>query len=220
VALKSAGRLHFSPELIRRGVGFSLRAYLALLLAYLLQRSGASLLVASGTPAEVGQYSIASQVADVLLFVPGSVGLVLYPLLVRRDDDQWPYVRRTAVVTTWSMLVLCVGAALTAPLLLPLLFGPRFPGAPAALWGLLPSVIAYSIVGVLSQYLVARQFPWAIVVAWVAGLATAVVTGIPLTRSYGAIGAGVSQSCGAVLVCALVLAIAWRRTCGFRAGVR
>ena len=54
------------------------------MLAYLLQRSGASMLVALAAPAELGQYSIASQVFDVLLIVPGSVGLVLYPLLVRR----------------------------------------------------------------------------------------------------------------------------------------
>jgi len=218
IAVQSRGAIRFSPELVRLGVGFSSRAYLALVFGYLLQRSGASLLVAAGTPIEVGQYSIASQVVDVLLIVPGSIGLVLYPFLVRRDEDLWPHVRRTAIVTTASMLALCVTAAVTAPIILPLVFGRGFKGSAPALWGLLPSVIAYSVVSILSQYLVTRSFPWAIVAAWAAGVAAAVVTGIPLTRSYGAIGAGVSQSCGAALVCALVLAITYCRTGQFRGG--
>jgi O-antigen/teichoic acid export membrane protein len=219
IAAGAPGPMRFSLELVRLGVEFSARAYLALLLGYLLQRCGASQLIAISTPGELGQYSIASQVFDVLLIVPGSVSLVLYPMLVRHTDDLWHHVRRTAIVTTGCMLVLCIAAALAAPFVLPLVFGARYTGSTPALWGLLPTVIAFSIVSVLSQYLAARSFPWSIVGAWAAGLGAALVSGIPLTRSYGAIGAGVSQSCGAVLVCALVLAIAWRRTDGLR-GVR
>jgi O-antigen/teichoic acid export membrane protein len=220
VVLQSTGAMRFSPALVRLGVGFSARAYLALVLSYLLQRSGASLLVASGSPAEVGQYSVASQVVDVLLIVPSSIGLVLYPYLVRRNEDLWPHVRRTTILTTLTMLALCLIAALTSPVILPLVFGRSFSGSAAALWGLLPGVIAYSIVAVLSQYLVARAFPWTLVAAWAAGLVAALISGVALTRCYGAIGAGISQSCGAALVCVLVLAIAWRRTAGLRCGLQ
>ena len=74
------------------------------------------------------------------------------------------------------MLVLCLVAAAVAPWLLPLVFGPQYSRAAAALWGLLPSVLAYSIVSVLSQYLVARHYPWTVVLAWVAGLAAALLS--------------------------------------------
>lgn len=218
LAARAPGPLRPSVELIRLGVGFSARAYLALLLGYLLQRCGATLLVAISTAGELGQYSIASQVFDVLLIVPGSISLVLFPLLVRHTEDLWHHVRRTAILTTGGMLMLCIAAALAAPFILPLVFGARYSGSTPALWGLLPTVVAYSMVSVLSQYLVARGFPWSVVAAWAAGLGTAVASGIPLTRRYGAIGAGVSQSCGAAVVCALVVAIAWRRTGGFGGG--
>ncbi len=181
-----------------------------LTVAYLLQRSGASLLLFAGTK-ELGQYSIASQVADVLLIVPGSVGLVLYPMLVRQDQDLWPRVRSTVLLTTVAMLVLCIMAAVFAPLILPLVFGAEYSRAAAALWGLLPSVLAYSIVSVLSQYLVARHYPWTVVMAWVAGLAAALVGGAMLTSSYGAVGAGLSQSLGALLVCVVIVGIAKQR---------
>jgi O-antigen/teichoic acid export membrane protein len=211
IASSALGPLRFSPALIRTGVGFSIRAYCALSIAYLLQRSGVSLLVFAGGAQELGQYSIASQVADVLLIVPGSVGLVLYPMLVRQDQDLWPRVRSTALLTAASMLVLCVGAAVLAPVILPLVFGVQYSGAAAALWGLLPSVLAYSIVSVLSQYLVARHYPWSVVMAWIAGLAAALLSGAVLTSSYGAVGAGLSQSCGAILVCMIIIGIAKRR---------
>jgi O-antigen/teichoic acid export membrane protein/glycosyltransferase involved in cell wall biosynthesis len=212
IGARAAGPIRYSTALVREGIGFSLRAYLALVFGYLLQRSGASLLVVTSSAAEVGQYSIASQVFDVLLIVPSSISLVLYPLLVRRGDDLWHHVRRTALLTTVVMLLLCVTAALTAPLLLPLLFGARYAAATPALWALLPGVVAYSLVSVLSQYLVARRFPWSVVLAWAAGLLTAVVAGIELTRTYGAFGAGLGQSLGACLVCALIIAISYRRT--------
>src|SRR5579863_8371942 len=109
------------------------------------------------------------------------------------------------------MLVLCLGAAVLAPLILPLVFGVQYSGAAAALWGLLPSVLAYSIVSVLSQYLAARNYPWSVVLAWAAGLAAALLSGVVLTANYGAVGAGLGQSCGAVLVCVVVIAIAKRR---------
>ena len=87
VASAAHGPMRVSPALIRTGLGFSIRAYCAVTLTYLLQRSGASLLVFFGSASELGQYSIASQVADMLLIIPGSVGLVLYPMLVRQEQD-------------------------------------------------------------------------------------------------------------------------------------
>ena len=211
VASGATGALRFSPSLIRTGIGFSARAYCAMTISYLLQRTGASLLLFAGSARELGQYSIASQVADVLLIVPGSVGLVLFPMLVRHEQDLWPRVRSTLLLTAAVMLVLSLGAALFAPLVLPLVFGAQYSEAAAALWGLLPSVLAYSIVSVLSQYLVARNFPWSVVMAWTAGLAAALLSGSVLTARYGAVGAGLGQSCGAILVCVAVIGIAKRR---------
>ena len=212
IAAGAAGPLRASFALVREGVGFAARAYLALLFGYLLQRTGASLLVATSTVAELGQYSIASQVFDVLLIVPGSISLVLYPLLVRRQDDLWHHVRRTAILTTVSMLVLCALAAVAAPVVLPWVFGARYANSTRALWALLPAVMAQSMVSVLSQYLVARSFPWSVVMAWAVGLAVAVGAGLALTPALGAVGAGLGQSCGMLLVCGLIVAIAAHRT--------
>jgi glycosyltransferase involved in cell wall biosynthesis/O-antigen/teichoic acid export membrane protein len=202
----------FSLTLASAGIGFSLRAYSALLLAYFLQRSGASLVAVQSGAAELGQYSVASQVFDVLVIVPGSVSLVLYPYLVRSElHESWPEVRRTALRTLGLMTVLCLLAAVCAPWLIPLVFGGRFAGAVAPLWWLLPAVLAYSVSSVLSQHLIARSFPASLILAWAGGLAVALGVGAALTPRYGASGAAAAQSLGAALVCLAILAITRRR---------
>ncbi|HEX4389512.1 MAG TPA: glycosyltransferase [Steroidobacteraceae bacterium] len=207
------GGYSFSLGLARVGISFSLRAYGTLVFAYFLQRSGATLVAVASGPAELGPYSIASQVFDVLLVVPGSVSLVLYPSLVRRErHDTWPQVRRTARSTVAIMTLLCLLAAVLAPWLIPALFGARFSAAVVPLWWLLPGVLAYSLSSVLAQYLVVRDYPVSLILAWAGGLVTVLLTGPALTARYGAAGAAAAQSLGAVLVCAVVFGIVRRRT--------
>ena len=201
----------FSWPLARAGIGFSARAYGTLLLGYFLQRSGAGLVAVGSTAVQLGEYSIASQIFDVLLIVPGSISMVLFPALVRRERDSWPEVRRTVALTVALMLVLCGLAALTAPWLIPLIFGPRYRGAVPLLWCLLPAVLAYSITSVLSQYLAARSFPLSLLVAWGLGLGLSTVIGPAMTAQHGAAGAALAQSAGSLLVCVVVLWVVGRR---------
>ena len=214
------GSYTFSLGLARVGISYSLRAYSTLVFAYFLQRSGASLVAVTSGPAELGQYSIASQVFDVLLVVPGSVSLVLFPSLVRRErHDTWPEVRNTAQRTVAIMTLLCLLAAFLAPWLIPALFGARFSAAVVPLWWLLPGVLAYSLTSVLAQYLLVRSYPLSLILAWAGGLATVLLAGPPLTARYGAAGAAAAQSLGAVLVCAVVFGIV-RRRAATRGGAR
>lgn len=202
---ESSDATGFSWPLVRMGLSFSFRAYLALLLGYFLQRAGAGLIASHGKPAELGEYSIASQLFDVLIIIPGSVGTVLFPLVVRRRDNSWPHVRQTTVITMSIMLVMCAAAALLAPLIIPLVFGARFAASVPVLWALLPAVLCYSLVSVLSQYLVSRNFPWLLVIAWLFGLALALSVGVALAARYGAVGAALAQSVGSAVVCGAVL---------------
>ncbi len=210
IARRQGGSLAFSTALAGAGLGYSFRAYLTLLLNSYVQRSGAALVAVRAAPVQLGEYSIASQIFDVLLILPASVSMVLYPALVRQEGDSWPQVKRMLRVTMATMVVLCAGAAVTAPWLIPLVFGGRFAATPRLLWCLIPAVLAYSVTSVLSQYLVARRYPTSLILAWGIGLAAVVSVGPGMTRWLGATGAALAQSLSAVLVCAIVLGITWR----------
>jgi O-antigen/teichoic acid export membrane protein len=205
------GTWTFSWELVRRGLGFSSRAYLALVFGYFLQRAGAAVMTVRGHASALGEYSIASQAFDVLLIVPASVSTVLFPFLVRTGEASWPQVRQAARYTVLLMLAACSATAIAAPWVVPLLFGKQYAAAVPVLWALLPAVIAYTVVSVLSQYLVIRDFPWSLVIVWAAGLALAYGAAGALTRGHGATGAAIGQSFGAAFVCAGVLVIIGHR---------
>jgi O-antigen/teichoic acid export membrane protein len=89
IARTSGGSWRFEPRLLREGVGFAGKAYLSCLVGYLLARANVLLLDHLQNPQQIGYYSVAVQVADAMCLLPGSVGLVLLPRLVRQQHSRW-----------------------------------------------------------------------------------------------------------------------------------
>ena len=61
---------HFDTGLFAAGWRFAARAYIVLLLGFLMQRAAVAVLVIFSDPHEIGMYSIAAQILDVLIIVP------------------------------------------------------------------------------------------------------------------------------------------------------
>jgi O-antigen/teichoic acid export membrane protein len=192
--------LRFDISLFRRGMAFASRAYLALLIAFLLQRAAVTLLAAYRAPREIGFFSVAAQIYDVLVIFPTSVSMVLFPMLIRQRTETWATTRQVLMVTFCVMLVACVLAAILGRPLIPLVFGHAFTPSYAVMLWLLPGVILISIITILSQFLVADGFPAALVVNWVVGFGCCLAAGIPLTERFGAPGAAAAQSIGIAAV--------------------
>jgi O-antigen/teichoic acid export membrane protein len=196
---------------LRASVQFALRAYLALLAGFLIQRIGVTLLLAYRGPADIGVFSIAAQISDVLVILPTSVAMVLFPSLVREPELAWGKTKQAMVIVVAVMSLGSVGVWLLGEPILKLLFGIEFaPAYPVLMW-LLPAVLALSVTSILSQYVVSEGFPRSLVVLWIIGLAVCIAAGTVLVESRGAIGAAQAQSIGAVLVCIGVLALTARR---------
>jgi O-antigen/teichoic acid export membrane protein len=203
--------LGFSTPVLREGVGLASRAYLALLVSYLMQRSAVLLLAGVSGPEQIGLYSIAAQGMDVLIILPTSVGLVILPALVRQPSESWQAVCRAAGWIAVLMSGVCLLAGFCGYWLVPLVFGPAFGGAYPVFLAILPAVLAVSITTVLSQYLVAQGFPLAIVFVWLCGLAVMTAAGLVLAARWHALGAALAQSAGAIVVL-IGMALLARRT--------
>ena len=202
--------LAFDADLFRQGLDFAMRAYIALVLGYLLQRVGATALALYRDAREVGLYSVAAQIYDVLIIVPTSVGMVLFPALIRAEQDGWATTWRALFATMVIMTAGCAATALLARPVLPLVFGQAFAPAYPIVLALLPAAMLIAAVSVLSQYVVSRGFPWALVAVWLAGLVVAAGLAPVLTREHGVVGAAVAQGAGslAVLIGVAILAAA------------
>lgn len=197
-----------SARVLREGMGYGLRAYLAAGLGMLVARSNAFLLVRGVDAAEYGTWSIALQLFDVMNLIPASVALVLFPRMLRADRPQDLLVPQLLLVVA----LLAIGTVvfiIAGPLAIGWLYGAAFARSYEHFLWALPGVLGIGLTSILSQYLAAKGFPWTLVGAW---LLIALVQGVLAWRlipAYGADGAMFSLSVayllGAVMVGLLVL---------------
>jgi enterobacterial common antigen flippase len=201
IARRGNLRFGFRWDLFMLGAQYAARAYLALLVSFVLQRVGVSLLVAYRSPHDVGIYSVAAQIYDVLAIVPSSIALVLLPMVMKERLGAWSLTRRVMFLTLSLMALACLAVVAVGRALIPLLFGAAFAESFRVLLWMLPGAMVLSATVVLSQYLVAGNFPRPLVLVWVVGLFGAVAAGVPLTKAYGVDGAAAAQSIGLGIVC-------------------
>lgn len=210
----------FDTHLFATGWRFAARAYVVLLLGFLMQRAAVAVLMVYSDPHQIGLYSIAAQVFDVLIIVPSSVATVIFPKLVRAVDGSWSSVRSALLGTTLAMLVVCAAVAVLAEFAIGLLFGRAFlPALPAVRWVLVAALFT-TVTTVLSQFVVAQRFPGWLIAVWAAGVLTMCVVGALLVAAWGATGVAAAQSIGAAVVCAGVVVLARRQAASQLRGQR
>ncbi len=191
-------------RLFRSGVGYGVRAYLAALLGFLLSRVGGLLLANQGTAEQVGHLSIAMQLADLMVMLPATIGVVLFPRLVGDEQGRGVLTLRALKYVALMMLVACALAVVLAPILVPLVFGAQFVESVLLFQLMLPGVLALSLISVISQYLAAQGIPWNLVFSWVVGLGVMVALAWWLQPQFGAVAVAAATSCAYILVLALL----------------
>jgi O-antigen/teichoic acid export membrane protein len=216
-ALACARHARFRPsfdrglfaEMIRYGV----RVWVSCVLSFLVIRSDLLLVNYFRGTAEAGVYSITVQIADTLLLLPVTIGMVLLPRIAaesagREDEMTARVLRHTAL-----FLGLLVAAAfvLVGPVVR-LLYGPGFEGAISATRCLLPGILALGLNGVLMNHFGGRGMPAITMVAPLAGLVANVGLNLAVVPRYGIRGAAITSSAAYLLMLALSLGAFLRRS--------
>jgi O-antigen/teichoic acid export membrane protein len=199
-------RLSFDKTLFREGAPLAFRAYIVTLLSFLILRVGAITLQLHTSLSEMGQFSIASQLFDGLMILPGTVGLLLFPDLVRaKDADRWTILWRVFWSLSAVMLLMVCVAGLLLPWVIPLLFGPAYSSAVPLALSFLPTVMMFCFITVISQYLSSEGYPWNQIVAWLVGFIAQTVLSYVLAAAYGALGVSLALAISTLLVLAILL---------------
>jgi len=196
-------------------IPYSMKVYFATFVPFAVARLNVAFVNYTGGAAEVGLYSVAAQIFDVLMIVPGSVALLIFPHLARDESAGSWY--RTVKVTISVASAVAAGAiaiGFSAHYFLPLLFGERFAPAVPILLAMLPGAIAFAALNILSQYLAAVGFPAATMWSWSGCLALLGILDTFLVPQFGALGAAASLSVAyaalAIALSAVATFHAWR----------
>lgn len=99
-------------------------------------------LAGTGSPVALGHYAVASSLTGLALPLTSALGHVAFPRLAASglsDGDRYRLRRRALLAGTGAGLVLTAGLAVTAPWLVPALFGPDFRPAVTLVWILAPA---------------------------------------------------------------------------------
>jgi len=208
--MKQGGhKLTFNKQVFLTGIRLGLKAYIITLLGYLVMRSNTFILRDSYGGAEVGCFSIAIQVADVLAILPASAALVLFPALVRETGGRWQSTLKSGYAVGAILTVVCACAAVLAEPCVRLAFGSSYARATPMLLWMLPGVLCLGLTSVVSQYLAASGYPRTLIWLWGSAWVTVLISSRLLVPRYGGTGAAMALSLTYCLLFPLILALAW-----------
>jgi O-antigen/teichoic acid export membrane protein len=203
----------WKPDLqLLRGIGgVSFRAYITVLLYFLVVRSDILVINAILGSTATGIYNVAVQGADALILLPAVAGVILLPRVAADGGER--SAELTALVSRHIAFVMGVACLLTALVcwwVVRWLFGAPYQEAAFALWLLLPGVWCVSIQNILHQDLSGRDYPLYLPGVWSVVLTINVGLNLLLLPRVGIAAAAISSSV-AYATAGLLLSRYWLR---------
>lgn len=192
-------------KLFARMMRYGIKFHISILAGALIVRADLLVVNHYRGPSEAGVYSVASQVALMLMLLPGVIGTLLFPRVAAEQDARGVTTCRVSRHAVFIMFFVCL-AAIPLSLILPLLYGPAFSEVPAQLLILLPGVFLIGLESVLVQHANAMGLPREVPLFWLATLLTNIILVFVLVPRYGAVGAAVASTISYALIFLLVAA--------------
>jgi O-antigen/teichoic acid export membrane protein len=204
IARQTGGfKLRPDAQLFRRMAGYGFKFHVSVVAAMLLFRADLLLVNHFRGAAEAGVYAVASQIAMMLMLLPGVIGTLLMPRAASARDASGHLTMRATRHTAFVMLLVCLAAA-PASLLLPLIYGASFADASIFVLILLPGVYLVGVESVLVQHFNSTGLPAAIPIFWLATLAANVVLNLAFVPVYGALAAAATSAFSYAMIFALI----------------
>ncbi|HEY0443444.1 MAG TPA: polysaccharide biosynthesis C-terminal domain-containing protein [Candidatus Limnocylindrales bacterium] len=196
-----------SGRLMVEELRFGSRAIVGTIAERLQFRADSFLINAIVGVAATGVYSVTSGLAETLWYVPNALGVVMFSRAVDPRADAG----RIAAVLTRTTIAVTLIAAIPAfalgPRVVRLVYGSQFADAGVALRLILPGVVAYSVVAILSRYIVGQGRPGVGTIVLLGGLSANVVANLILIPRYGIVGAAAASSISYAMTAVLTLAV-------------
>lgn len=148
------------------------------------------------TSAEIGIYSVGTNVIELLWQIPAAVGMVLFAKSATTEKQTESVKRSTSILRLVMpiMVVLSVVLAIFAPVIIRILYGTEFIEAGSILRILLPGACLITVSKVLHPDLAARGYPLFALRVFILTLIINVVLNLVLIPQYGIYGAAFAST--------------------------
>lgn len=213
IALAQRGIARPDFKLARGAFGYGLRVHSGSFGSIVATRLDLMLLPAFVGAAALGYYSIAVNLASMVVSLFGSLGKVVLPVSAASDQQESVRViERGLRINLVGGGIVVAGLAVTAPWLVPFVYGADFSGSVHPLWLMLPGILLWSASSVTTAGLQGMGMPGTASLTQVAGFLVTVAGLAWSLPKYGIIGAAVTSSVAYTVIFALTY-VALRRRC-------
>ncbi len=198
-----------SFSLFQKNIRYGMKAYWTALFSFLVLKVDLLMVQYIKGAEPAGYYSIASQMADMVLMLPSVIGMILFPKLSAMKDEaeKWDFAWRSALWTGLFLLLLCGTSALFAPWFIPFFYGRSFTLAVGSFIWLLPGIFFLGVETVAVQFLNSVGFPQRVVWAWAAVLGLNVFLNLWMIPRLGIVGASIDSSICYFLIFCFIFSI-------------
>lgn len=199
-----------SISLFINGINMSGKAYIALVLGYIIPKVGVFFITKSHGPQELGVYSVAVQLFDVTVLIPTSLAMVLFPRLLKPGVDRWSTTIKILGIAVGFISIISFIVIIFGRWLIYILFGTEFINSYEILIAMLPAAIFYTTISIVSQFIVSDGFPINLVILWILGFLAVLISATLFIPVHGGIGAAWSQSIALFIVAVGSIFLAFR----------
>ncbi len=188
-------RFRLKRGLLKESLHYGIKIHMANIFTFLHYRSDMFLVNYFMGATQVGFYSIAVGIAEMVWMLSGPVKTILFPAVASSDPDEsremtGTLLRHTLLVT----LLACLGLAVIGRWAIGILYGPAFLPSFTPLLILLPGVIAVSLTSVSAAYLAGIGKPAFAMYASLASLGVNIGLNLILIPKWGTAGAALATT--------------------------
>ena len=198
-------------ELLGQMLKYGVKSHISIVAGALIFRADLLVVNHFRGASEAGVYSLASQMALMLMLLPSVIATLLFPRVTAEQDRTGETTGRVTRHTAFIMLICCLVAA-PLSLLLPLVYGSGFADSSIQLMILLPGVFLIGLQSVIVQHFNAIGLPKAIPIFWVITLVVNLVLVFAVVPDFGARGAAVASTISYGLISLLMISYFLRDT--------
>ena len=144
---------------------------------------------------EVGLYALSVVIAELLWYIPNSISITLFPKVSAKDRSSAnEFTRRVSRALITIMLIAGSIICLIAPVLIRIFYGEQFTESVIPLRILLPGIIAFGMVKILTGHLHGRGKPQYGSIVTVCSLLLTILFDLLLIPRFGIIGAALATT--------------------------
>lgn len=189
------GQFSFNWQYFQVSLNYGLKAYFITFMGLLILRGNVFFLKYFCDDTELGYFSIAIQLYDCLLILPASLGLILFPQLVKEaHQSQRKLILYQSLKQSFLLMcVFCLISMVFIDIFVELFFGKDFLPSVNIFYYLLPSAILLSLITIMSQFFASIGNPIQLMMIWLLASLVAIIGGYWLIPLYQGEGAAISM---------------------------